>query len=153
MINKPKICLVSSPGGHLFHLKRLEKWWGKYPHFWVSKSYLDKSMVGENQKFYYGYFPEQRSVINFFRNLILAWKIISKEKPNIIVSSGAGVAPPFFVIGKIFGCKLIFIEVFDFIQYPTLSGRFVYPLADLFLVQHREQLKRYPKAILVGSIL
>ena len=151
---KPKICLVSSPGGHLFHLIKLKSWWSKYPHFWVTKNSLDSNtMIGKNEKIYYANFPEQRNMVNFIKNLILAINIIYKEKPNIIISSGAGVAPPFFIIGKLLGSKLIFVEIYDFIKYPTLSGKLVYPFTNLFIVQHKKQLKSYPKATMVGSIL
>lgn len=152
--NLPKICLVSSAGGHLFHLKRLEPWWSSYPHFWVTRNSLDAiSMIDHQDNKYFAYFPEQRNFVNFIKNILLAIKIIATEKPDIIVSSGAGVAPPFFFVGKLLGCKLIFIEVFDFIKYPTLSGRLIYPISDLFLVQHKLQLKPFPRARFVGSLL
>ena len=55
-------------------------------------------------------------------------------------------------IGKIFGSKIIFIETFANRNSKTLSGRLVYPIADLFLVQWEEMLKLYPKAKLGGWI-
>ncbi len=151
---RPKICLVSSPGGHLFHLIKLKKWWSKYPHFWISKNSIDsKTMIGNKEEIYYANFPEQRNIINFIKNLVLAIKIIYREKPDIIISSGAGIAPPFFLVGKLLGSKLIFVEIYDFIKYPTLSGKMIYPFADLFIVQHKQQLKSYPNAVMVGNIL
>ena len=82
----------------------------------------------------------------------MAWKVLRKEKPDILVSSGAAVAVPFFYLGKLFGKKLIYIEVFDRVDKPTLTGRLVYPITDQFIVQWEEQLKVYPKAINLGSI-
>lgn len=83
---------------------------------------------------------------------MIAWKILRKEKPDLIISSGAAVAVPFFYLGKLFGAKLIYIEIFDRIDRPTLTGRLVYPVSDKFIVQWEEQLKVYPKAINMGSI-
>ena len=78
--------------------------------------------------------------------------MLRKERPNLIISSGAAVAVPFFYLGKLFGAKLIYIEVFDRIDKPTLTGKMVYPIVDEFIVQWEEQKKVYPKAINLGSI-
>ena len=45
-----------------------------------------------------------------------------KEKPDLIISCGAAVAVPFFYIGKMMGAKLVYIEVFDRIDKPTMTG-------------------------------
>ena len=84
--------------------------------------------------------------------MVIAWKLLHKEKPDLIISSGAAIAVPFFYIGKLLGVNLIYIEVFDRIDKPTLTGRIVYPITDKFIVQWNEQKKVYPKAINLGSI-
>ena len=89
---------------------------------------------------------------NFIKNTILAIRILKKEKPDLIISSGAAVAVPFFYIGKLMGAKLIFIEVFDRYNKPTLTGKLVYPIADKFIVEWEEMKKIYPKSIDLGSI-
>lgn len=86
------------------------------------------------------------------KNTILAWKVLRKEKPDLIISSGAAVAVPFFYLGKLFGAKLAYIEVFDRIDKPTMTGKMVYPIADKFIVQWEEMKEVYPKAINLGSI-
>ena len=67
-------------------------------------------------------------------------------------SGSAAVAVPFFYLGKLFGAKLIYIEVFDRIDKPTMTGKLVYPIVDKFIVQWDEMKKVYPKAINLGSI-
>lgn len=87
------------------------------------------------------------------KNTFLAWKILKKEKPDLIISSGAAVAIPFFVLGKVFfKSKCVYIEVFDRIDKGTISGKICYKFADKFIVQWKEQLKVYPKAIYLGSL-
>lgn len=78
--------------------------------------------------------------------------IVDKEKPDLIISCGAAVAVPFFYIGKMMGAKLVYIEVFDRIDKPTMTGKMVYPSVDKFVVQWEEQKKVYPKAVNLGSI-
>ena len=79
-------------------------------------------------------------------------KVLHSEKPDLIISCGAAPAVPFFYLGKLMGAKLIYIEVFDRIDKPTMTGKMVYPLVDKFIVQWEEQKKVYPKAINLGSI-
>ena len=146
------ICLVGSSGGHLTHLYMLKPFWKDKKHFWVTfdKEDARSILVGENV--YPCYFPTNRSIKALIKNSWIAWKVIRKEKPNLIVSSGAAIAVPFFYIGKLFGAKLIYIEVFDRIDKPTVTGKIVYPITDKFIVQWEEQKKVYPKAICLGSI-
>lgn len=86
------------------------------------------------------------------KNSFLAIKVLKKERPDVIISSGAAVAVPFFYIGKLFGAKTVYIEVFDRIDKPTVTGKLVYPITDKFIVQWEEMKKVYPKAINLGSI-
>ena len=147
-----KVCLVGSSGGHLTHLYLLKPFCEEKDRFWVTFGKEDAKSILENEKMYECYFPTNRNIKNLIKNTFLAIKIIRKEKPKLIISSGAGVAVPFFYIGKIFGAKTIFIEVFDRIDKPTITGKLVYPVADIFIVQWEEMKKVYPKAINLGGI-
>jgi beta-1,4-N-acetylglucosaminyltransferase len=148
-----KICIVTSRGGHLFQMFRLKPWWRKYDRFWVTLPGEDAVSLLAKERIYFGCGPESRNVINAIRNTFLAIIILFREKPTLLVSCGAGIAPPFFYIGKLFGIKLIFIEPFDFIHYPSLSAKLVEPVADELLVQHKSQLKFFKHAIFKGAIL
>lgn len=150
---KIKIGLICSPGGHLFQLYQLKPWWSNYDHFWVTGPGEDSNFFLKHERTYFGHFPEQRNVKNAFRNLFLAWKILKKEKPDLLVSTGAGIAPPFFIVGKLFKCKLIFIELFGFVEFPTLSGKFISYFSDLFLIQNKEQKKFFKHAKYWGEAL
>ncbi|MDH5075734.1 PssD/Cps14F family polysaccharide biosynthesis glycosyltransferase [Clostridium perfringens] len=147
-----KICLVGSSGGHLTHLYMLKKFWEKEERFWVTFNKEDARSVLEGEKIYPCYFPTNRNVKNLIKNTIVAWKVLRKERPDLIISSGAAVAVPFFYLGKLFGAKLIYIEVFDRIDKPTLTGKLVYPIVDKFIVEWEEMKKVYSKAINLGSI-
>lgn len=147
-----KVCLVGSSGGHLTHLYMLKPFWENKERFWVTFDKEDARSLLEGEKMYPCYFPTNRNIKNLIRNTFVALKVLKKEKPDIIISSGAAVAVPFFYLGKLFGAKLVYIEVFDRIDKPTLTGKMVYPKVDKFIVQWDEQKKVYPKAINLGSI-
>jgi len=148
-----KICIVCSSGGHLFQLYILKNWWMKHKRFWVTFKKEDAISLLVNEKTYFAYHPTNRNLKNLLKNTFLAWKILKKEKPDIIVSTGAGVAVPFFWVGKLLKSKTIYIEVFDRIFSPTLTGRLVYPVTDVFVLQWQEQKKFYPKGKVLGQIL
>ena len=147
-----KVCLVGSSGGHLTHLHMLKDFWKDKDRFWVTFDKEDARSILENEKVIPCYYPTNRNIKNLIKNTFLAIRVLLKEKPDLIISSGAAVAVPFFYIGKILGTKLIYIEVFDRIDKPTVTGKLVYPIADKFIVQWEEQKKVYPKAINLGSI-
>ncbi len=147
-----KICLVGSSGGHLTHLYVLKPFWKDKNRFWVTFDKEDARSLLKDEKVYPCYFPTNRNIKNLIRNTFLAIRVLKKEKPDLIISSGAAVAVPFFYLGKLFGTKTIYIEVFDRINKPTLTGKLVYPVTDRFIVQWEEMKKVYPKAINLGSI-
>lgn len=148
-----KLCLVCSSGGHLLQLHILKPWWSKYERFWVTFRKEDALSLLKEERIYFAYYPTNRNVKNLIRNSFLALKILRKEKPDIIVSTGAGVAIPFFYLGKFFGAKTVYIEVYDRIDSPTITGRVVYPITDCFFIQWEQQKKFYPKGIVLGEIL
>lgn len=151
--NKIKIALISSGGGHLFQMYSLKKWWSKYNHFWITFDRIEVRSMLQKERKYFASFPESRNILNALRNLFLAVKILRNERPTLLISCGAGIAPPFFLVGKLFRIKMIFIEPYDFIKYPSLSARIVEPFVDILLVQHKEQLKNFRRAKFVGPLL
>ena len=147
-----KICFVGSSGGHLTHLYMLKPFWHDKERFWCTFDKEDARSLLSEEKMYACYYPSNRSLKALIYNACLAWKVLRAEKPDLIISSGAAVAVPFFYLGKLFGIKLIYVEVFDRINESTLTGKLIYPIADRFIVQWEEMKKIYPKAINLGSI-
>ncbi|HEW1730816.1 TPA: UDP-N-acetylglucosamine--LPS N-acetylglucosamine transferase, partial [Streptococcus pneumoniae] len=123
-----KICLVGSSGGHLTHLYLLKPFWKDKERFWVTFDKEDTRSILGNETFYPCHYPTNRNLKNLIKNTVLAFNILRKERPDVIISSGAAVAVPFFYLGKLFGAKTVYIEVFDRIDAPTLTGKIVYPV-------------------------
>ena len=132
-----KVCLVGSSGGHLTHLYMLKPFWKDKNRFWVTFDKEDARSLLEGEKVYPCYFPTNRSIKALIKNTKIAWDVLHKEKPDLIISCGAAVAVPFFYIGKMMGAKLVYIEVFDRIDKPTMTGKMVYPIVDKFVVQYK----------------
>lgn len=147
-----KICFPTSSGGHLTHLLQMKSIWQDKERFWVTFKKIDAESALKDERVYWCYYPTNRNIKNLLKNTVLALKIIFKERPNIIISTGAAPAIPFFYIGKIFGAKLIYIEVYDRIDLPTLSGKIIHPICDEFVIQWEEQRKYYKDSELLGGL-
>lgn len=148
-----KVCLVCSSGGHFYELYCLREAWGADDHFWVTFLRQDTRYVLKDQRVYAAYCPTNRNVRNLVRNLFLAWRVLTREKPRVVVSTGAGVCVPFFLLARLKGIKTVYIESLARINELSLTGRMVYPFADEFIVQWPELAERHPKARFEGQLL
>ncbi len=148
-----KILLVGSSGGHLTHLWLLKEFWEKHERVWVTFPKTDATSLLKNEKMYSCFYPTNKNIKNLIKNYRLAKKILKQEKPDLIISSGAGAAIPYFLLGKKYGAKRVFIEVFDRIDNPTITGKICYKHCDLFITQWEEQKKNFPKSINIGGII
>ena len=151
-MSKLKVCMVGSSGGHLTHLYMLKPFLQGKERFWVTFDKPDARSMLKGEKMYPCYFPTNRSIKALIINTYRAFDILRKEKPDLIISSGAAVAVPFFYLGKLFGAKTIYIEVFDRMDHATITGRLVYPVTDRFIVEWPGMTEVYKKAINLGSI-
>jgi UDP-N-acetylglucosamine:LPS N-acetylglucosamine transferase len=113
----------------------LEPAWRDWDRTWVTLRSPDVSYLLRGEQVAYGYGPTPRNVKNFFRNLRAAARILSRQDPAVIVSTGAGLALPFFILGKLQRRKLVYVESITRVEQLGLTGRLVYPLADSFFVQ------------------
>jgi UDP-N-acetylglucosamine:LPS N-acetylglucosamine transferase len=147
------VLLVGSSGGHLAQLLALRSWWEDRERSWVTFPTPDARSQLSGERVTWAYYPTTRNVPNLIRNMGLAFRLLRKEKPSVILSTGAGVAVPFFVLGWLRGIPTVYLEVYDRIDSPTLTGRLCRPMTRLFLVQWEEQRKFYPGSIVVGPLL
>ena len=91
-------------------------------------------------------------VSHFIQLFFRARKILREQRPDTVITTGALIAFPFCLLGKMMGAKIVYIESFARVHSRSLTGRLVYPFADLFLVQWESMLQLYPKAKFVGGI-
>jgi len=149
-----KICLACTHGGHLVQMTRLLDAFKGYDYFFVT---YNSEATKNLDNAYFIKFEERglKAKIMLIKTLIKAFKILIKEKPDVIISTGGGeIAVPFCYIGKVLGAKVIFIETLARMTAPSGGGRLVYPIADLFLVQWESLLKRYgDKAKYWGKVI
>jgi UDP-N-acetylglucosamine:LPS N-acetylglucosamine transferase len=148
-----RVLLVSSSGGHLLLLHALRPWWSGHERSWVTFRKTDAESLLAGERVAWAHHPTQRNVPNLLRNLRLAWRLLREERPDLVVSTGAGVAVPFFLAARLLGIATVFVEAYERIETASLSGRLCYPMSDLFVLQWPEQRRLYPTGQVVGSLL
>ena len=155
---KRKILFIASTGGHLSELMQLKPMFKKYDyHIITEKTEVDESLkeeYGTKMSFLiYGTKKHLlRYLIKFTANWLISLYYFFKYQPEIIITTGTHTAVPMCYIAKIFGSKVIFIETFANRTTATVSGRLVYPIADVFVVQWEEMHEIYPKSVCWGWI-
>lgn len=147
------VFLVGSSGGHLAQLHALEPWWSARRRTWVTFRTPDAESLLAGERVYWAYHPTTRNLWNLLRNLVLAVRLLLRHRPDLVVSTGAGVALPFFVVARATGIPTAYIEVYDRMDTPTLTARLCHPFTTLFCAQWEEQRRFYPDARVIGSLL
>lgn len=148
-----RVLIVCSSGGHLTQALALKEWWGGHERSWVTLPTEDarSRLVGE--RVVEAHYPTVRNLPNLARNFALARRVLRTERPDLVFSTGAAIALPFFAQARSFGARTAFLEPVDRITSASLSGRLVYPLSDSFFVQWDALASMYPGSENIGVVL
>lgn len=145
------VLLVCSTGGHLVQLASLRPAWEGSRRLWVTFDKGDARAILRGERVAFAHGPTNRSVVNLLRNLVLAWRVIRRARPRVIMTTGAGVAVPFAWIGRLRGARVVYVESFTRIEGPSLSCRLIAPVADRVYAQWPELAAAMPRARYVGN--
>ncbi|TPV97075.1 MAG: UDP-N-acetylglucosamine--LPS N-acetylglucosamine transferase [Myxococcales bacterium FL481] len=149
----PKLALVASSGGHLAELFALKDLWESTERFWVSFPTQDAQYLLADERVIWASYPTNRNLPNLARNARLALGVLRRERPDAVISTGAGVGVPFLWAGRLFGLRTVYVESITRLGELSLSGRLVYPVVDKFLVQWEGLTKDHPKAEYWGQVV
>ncbi len=145
-----KICIVSSCGGHLTEVRVLRPVYERYDHFYVlnNRIVLPRDMEGKTI-----FVRHSERDLLFLVNVWEAWRILRKQRPNLILSTGAGPVVPFALVGKLFRIPTIFVETFAAVVEPSLTGRVMNHLADRLFYQWESLERFFPRGIYGGPLV
>jgi beta-1,4-N-acetylglucosaminyltransferase len=145
-----KIGLVCAHGGHLSEMLQLMDAFEGHETFFITydavrtraleRRYL-LPMIGKNP-------------LLMAYAFVATLRILCREKPELLISTGAEIAIPAFYLARLMGIKTIFVESWARVAQPSGTGRLVYPVTDVFLVQWERLLSKYgKKAKYEGAII
>ena len=149
-----KICFTASSGGHLEEISCLVPIAKEHDSFLVTEKAVDENNAWGANTYYMRQInrKEPLFLFHFIALFFRAGRIICKEKPDYIISTGALMTYPFCIWCKLLRKKIIYIESFARVDEPSLTGKLMYPIADLFIVQWEDMLKIFPNATYGGGI-
>lgn len=148
-----RVLIVCSSGGHLTQAMALKDWWSAHDTHWVTLPTDDARTKLAGYDVREAHYPTVRNLPNLLKNFVLANQVLRQLRPDVIFSSGAAIALPFFTQARFFGARTVYLEPVDRIGSPSLSGRLVYPFADRYLVQWQELADQFEGSQNVGIIL
>lgn len=155
MTRNTKVCLTCSCGGHLMEIMQLIPFLKGCDSYLVTEYNTAFETLLVDKRHYYLKQQDRKGILSLLTivmNVFCSVFVLLKERPTIIISTGAGAAIPTCILGKIMGARLIFIESFAKVEQTSMTGRIMHRFADYFFVQWESDLKVYPKAKFVGAL-
>lgn len=155
--NNIDIMFISSSGGHLTEILKFKNLFKKFNYVIITEKNKISLQLKNKYKVNYLFYCSRYYIIKYIFiapiNIIISFFYFVYYNPKIIITTGAHTAIPCCILSKIFKKKLIFIEVFDRFETPTLSGKIVYKLnlANTFIVQHKKLQNYYKNSIYIGD--
>ncbi|MCI8547316.1 MAG: polysaccharide biosynthesis protein [Bacilli bacterium] len=153
-----RVLFISSTGGHLTEMMQLKKLFKKYDYYIVTEKTKSTLYLKDQYKKRVSYLVYGTKdhfftyIFKLFYNIMKSIYLYFKIHPDYIITTGTHTAGPICYLGKIFGSKIIYIETFANMSTKTITGKFIYPIADLFVVQWESMLALYPEAKYGGWI-
>lgn len=149
-----KICFAASSGGHLEQIMQLKPLINKYSGFIVTEKTEYESKPSGIDTFYLKQVNRKEPAFPFLmiKNALASMKLLKREAPDLIITTGVLAVIPLCLLAKFSGKKLIYIESFAKLTDATVSGKFLERYANEFYVQHTSMLKIFPNATYAGSI-
>jgi len=153
MVSK-KICLAASAGGHISQLMKLADAWGGQDVFYVTTTPVMKDKLLRLAPAYFVGESNRTHPLRALGVLYRCIRIVMKEKPAVVISTGALHGCLICYLAKLLcGAKVVWMDSITNVDKPSLSGRLVYPIASLYLLQWKELTLGYPRAEYVGSVV
>ena len=154
MKKKTKICLACSAGGHL---RELQLAIGTIPQdydcYWLTlKTPSTKAFMADKEHVFLQNFQPHRKW-TLFVNAAQALFWVFVKRPDVIITTGAGVCVPTIAFAKKFlRTKVIFVNSAADVTHASKTPVWIEPYADLFLVQWSEMQTIFPHAICCGVL-
>jgi UDP-N-acetylglucosamine:LPS N-acetylglucosamine transferase len=148
-----KICLAASAGGHISQLLKVAACWNGYETFCVTTTEVVRNKLNKSGKVYVVGECNRQHPIRVIAVLLRCLRIVFRERPDVVISTGAAAGCMLCFLGKMIGAKVVWIDSITNVERISLSGRMVRYVADLFLVQWPELADKYQKVEFVGTVV
>ena len=76
----------------------MEPFWSRHSRRWVTFDTPTTRMALDGEQVHWAFSPTNRNLPNLLRNTLLSWSVLLHHRPDLILSTGAGVAVPLSLI-------------------------------------------------------
>jgi UDP-N-acetylglucosamine--N-acetylmuramyl-(pentapeptide) pyrophosphoryl-undecaprenol N-acetylglucosamine transferase len=151
----PVVYLATSSGGHIDLLYAVRGAFEGYRRVWVVQPSQRGDLLASDGEQVHTLPKYDRHPIrgHFLGNILQAARLVVRERPRLVVTSGAGITVPFCLLTRLTGGKIIFVETMARVTGPSASGKALSRLASRVLVQWPEALGAYRRAQLCHPAL
>lgn len=148
-----RICLAASAGGHISQLLKLSQCWNGHNTFCVTTTKVVEEQIRKYGNVYVVGECNHQHPMLVLTTLMRCIKAIVREKPDVVISTGAAAGCIMCFLGKLRGAKVIWIDSITNVSRISLSGRLVRPIANLFLVQWPHLAQQYNNIEFAGTLI
>lgn len=156
------VLLVYGKGGHTAQMHRFIK---NAPDKLINRQLVALSDVTtDNAMFINQYYcTEARDKFSYIKNSLVfityfflatiqMSRILFKYKVTGMISTGPGVAVVPAIICRALAIKVVYFESWSRIYTPSLAGKIMYRIANVFFIQHGALQEFYPQGIFSGRL-
>lgn len=137
---KVTVLFVCNKGGHYSQMLELRPLMAMYDSYVLTeKENAEADMAGFAEAMSMdNYNVMNHKLCNFVKSVWRCMRIWRKIKPQYIISTGSAFALPMFIVGKLFGSKLIYIESRARVYAASRTGKLISKFCDKLIVQWPE---------------
>jgi UDP-N-acetylglucosamine--N-acetylmuramyl-(pentapeptide) pyrophosphoryl-undecaprenol N-acetylglucosamine transferase len=156
-----RLCLAGSGGGHVRQLLDLEPLWRERNYFFVTEdTALGQSLAQTHPVSFVRHYAlgqarlghPLKMVGSALINLWQSIRMMVVERPDIVISTGAGAVFWVVFIARLLGAKFILIESFARFDRPSAFARIAKPFAHHVIVQSPQLAAIWPDALVFDPL-
>jgi UDP-N-acetylglucosamine:LPS N-acetylglucosamine transferase len=147
-----QVLLVSSSGGVLLDLLALRPWWSQHSTSWVTVRAPDTIALLAGERVQWEREQSAHRPIGVLTAVVRALRILRRERPDLIISAGSGVAVGIFIAARLMRVPALWLETFNIVGAPGVASRMCGRLSAAILVQRPSLAASRPRAVLIGEL-
>lgn len=160
--SRKRICLAASGGGHVRQLLDLREVWEGLDIFFVTEpTVLGHSIAADHPTCFVEHFAWGQARLGQWRTMISsamanirqALAIVRRERPALLITTGAGSMAPLLLFARLFGARIILIDSFARFTGPSLFARLAGRLAHVRIAQSQKSADRWRGALVFDPFL
>lgn len=151
-----RICLAGSGGGHVRQLFDLRPLYEGEDHFFVTEdTALGRSVAERHRAHFVDHVALGQARLGApfrmawagVRNAVQSLKIILRERPDLVITTGAGSMYFATLFARMMGARIVLIDSFARFRSPSAFARLARPLAHVRIAQSKAAADAWPGAI------